>query len=122
MGKNDYMQTIIGLLVVIHLIGLAVLMGASLALLPAARKGRGFVPELMFHGIAIIFVSGIFLIVAALFQSEVENVAALIIKIVVVMVMVVMILTKRKNNDLTAAFFSAILALTALNVALSIMV
>ena len=108
------------LLLFLHFVGLAVLIGGFLAQLPAAREGgRSRPATAMLHGALTQLITGVALVgVNQALDEEVDN-AKISVKLVVLLVVLALILVGRRRPIGTPVFMS-IGALAVVNVGVAV--
>jgi hypothetical protein len=107
------------LLLFLHFVGLAVLIGGFLAQLPAARKGPAKPATAMLHGALTQLVTGVALVgVNQGLDKEVDN-AKIGVKLVVLLVLLALILVGRRRT-VTTPVFMTIGALAIVNVSIAV--
>jgi hypothetical protein len=113
------MDLVYHLLVVLHLIGWAIVLGGTLVNLRTPKIATG-----VLHGILTALVTGIALagIASAGLAGHEPNTTKIAIKLVVaVVVTVLVVLGVRKPSRVTTGYLGAIAGLTALNVAIAVL-
>ncbi|XVQ07124.1 hypothetical protein ACQP1W_31395 [Spirillospora sp. CA-255316] len=108
------------LLLFLHFVGLAVLIGGFLAQLPAAREGRTRPATAMLHGALTQLITGIALVGVAqgALDKEVDN-AKISVKLLVALIILVLILVGRRR-PLSTPVFMTIGALALVNVGVAV--
>ncbi|MBO0899758.1 hypothetical protein J1G42_07250 [Cellulomonas sp. zg-ZUI222] len=113
------MDTVYGILVVLHLLGWAMVFGGVLA----GMKGVTLNPG-AFHGVLTALVTGILLVGLAssgVAGHEPDN-AKIAVKLVVALAVTAMIVVGRRRPELvTRGYLGGIVGLTALNVAIAVL-
>lgn len=114
-------------LIVLHLVGLASLLGGFLTQMRAMRQATARVVPAMVHGAWTAFVTGLLLVglaewriaMGATFTIDHTKIA---IKTVVVLAILVLVMMQRKKDSVKAPVFGAIGALTLANVVVAVFV
>lgn len=114
-------------LIVLHLVGLASLLGGFLTQMRAMRQAAAKVVPAMVHGAWTAFVTGLLLVglaewriaMGATFTIDHTKIA---IKTVVVLAILVLVMMQRKKDSVKAPVFGAIGALTLANVVVAVFV
>lgn len=112
-------------LVVLHFIGLAALLGGFLVQIKALRAKTAEVIPAMVHGAWTALITGLLLVgvaqwalaAGASFQIDHTKIAA---KTIVALIVVILVMLQRKKKPATPAAFASIGALTTLNVVLAV--
>ncbi|NJQ08810.1 hypothetical protein [Streptomyces lonarensis] len=113
------MDVLTGIVLALHIIGIAALLGGFLAQIPALRTATGRVTPGMLHGALTMLVTGIALVgLNEAGDGEVNHVK-IAVKTVVLVAVLVIVVTRRKAETVASPLLGAIGALTALNVLLA---
>lgn len=111
------MSIVIGILIVIHLIGWAIVFGGALANMRTPQ-----VPKGMLHGILTALISGILLVGMHEMQGGGLNHIKIGIKLIVALAVTAMvILGSRDKEKVSAGYLGGIAGLVALNVAIAVL-
>ena len=108
------------LLLFFHFVGLAVLIGGFLALLPAAKEGRTAPSTGMLHGALTQLVTGLGLVgvAEAALDKDLDH-AKIGVKLLVALIILVLVLLGRKR-PLSTPLFMTVGALALLNVGVAV--
>lgn len=108
------------ILVILHFIGIASLLGSFLVQVKEIGQGRGKVLAGMFHGALTMLVTGLLLVVIAEFGDGQVNHMKIGIKLVVLIAVLVLVLVYRKKEHVPSWALWAIGGLTTLNIVLAV--
>lgn len=108
------------ILVILHFIGIASLLGSFLVQVKEIGQGRGKVLAGMFHGALTMLVTGLLLVVIAEFGDGQVNHLKIGIKLVVLIAVLVLVLVYRKKEHVPSWALWAIGGLTTLNIVLAV--
>jgi hypothetical protein len=117
------MQILATILVILHFIGLAFLLGSFLVQVKDIAKGKGRVLRGMIDGSLLQLITGLALTgiySAGLIEGEEVNNAKIAVKLVVLLVIVVLVFAYRKREIAPSWVLWAIGGLTTLNVVLAV--
>lgn len=112
------METLYDILLVLHLIGWAIVLGGALATLRTPAIPRG-----MLHGILTALVTGIAMVglaSAGMAGGEPDN-ARVAVKLVVALVVTALVVLGGRRERVTGGYLGAIAGLTAVNVAIAVL-
>lgn len=116
------MDILLGILVILHFIGLASLLGGFLVQIKAIAAGKGQVVAAMFHGALTQLVTGILLVgVLEMTDPADVNNAKIALKLVVLIVITVLVIRFRKKPVAPSWVLWAIGGLTVANVAVAVL-
>lgn len=113
------------LLLVLHLVGLASLLGGFLTQIRNMAQGMAKIIPAMVHGVWTAFVTGLLLVgvaegrIAMGASLEIDH-TKIAVKTVVVLIVLVLVMTQRKKQAVKTPVFGAIGALTLANVVLAV--
>ena len=113
------METLYDVLLVLHLIGWAIVLGGALTSLRTPRIAPG-----MLHGILTALVTGIAMVglaSAGLAADEPDNVKIGVKLVIAVAVTALVVLGSNRRERVTTGYLGAIAGLTALNVAIAVL-
>jgi hypothetical protein len=121
----EFLEISRNLLLVLHFVGLASLLGGFLTQIRTMAQGLARIIPAMVHGVWTAFVTGLLLVGVA--EARIASGADLSIdhtkiavKTVVVLVVLVLVMTQRKKESVKTPIFASIGALTLTNVVLAI--
>jgi uncharacterized membrane protein len=116
------MEILIGILVILHFIGLASLLGGFLVQVKDTIAGKGKVIAAMFHGALTQLVTGLLLVglVQMAEPGEIDN-AKIAVKLVVLIVITVLVIRYRKKPVAPSWVLWAIGGLTVANIAVAVL-
>lgn len=116
------MEILIGILVILHFIGLASLLGGFLVQVKDTIAGKGKVIAAMFHGALTQLVTGLLLVglVQMTEPGEINN-AKIAVKLVVLIVITVLVIRYRKKPVAPSWVLWAIGGLTVANIAVAVL-
>jgi hypothetical protein len=110
------MDIVTGILVVIHLIGWALVLGGL-----ATRMRKPEIPAGVWHGALTAVVTGLLLVgIAEMGDGDVNHVK-IAVKLVVALAVLVLVWRGRRQSSVTTGYLGAIAGLTALNVAIAVL-
>lgn len=115
------METLKGVLVVLHIIGFGVVMGGALAQLPNVKKGTAKVTGGLLHGSLLLLVTGLALVGMLYAVGGEPNNAKIGAKTLVLLLLIVLVLVNRKKERVSGGVLGAIAGLATLNVALAVL-
>lgn len=115
------MEIIKGILVVLHIVGFGAVFGSALAQLPAAKIGRARITSGLFHGLNLMFLTGVLLVLMKYALGEPVDNLKISLKMVVLIVMIALTLMNRKKESVTGGIIGAIAGLGVLNVVLAVL-
>ncbi|TQL03457.1 hypothetical protein FBY24_2555 [Cellulomonas sp. SLBN-39] len=113
------MEIVYGVLVVLHLIGWAMVLGGALAGLRTATLTPG-----AFHGVLTALVTGILLVGLAssgVAGHEPNNVKVAVKLVVALVVTGLVVVARRRPEVVTSGYLGGVAGLTALNVAIAVL-
>ena len=115
------MEFLRSLLLVLHFIGLAAVLGGVMAQISSLRAGKASITPAIMHGTWLQLITGLALVgvIEAGDLDEVNN-AKIGVKLVVLIVIAVLALINRKKPQVGAAPIVAIGALTLLNIIVAV--
>jgi hypothetical protein len=115
------MEILRNVLLVLHFVGLASLLGGVIAQVPALRAGTGIVNSAIFHGALTQLVTGILLVgvieMADLTELNNTKIGA---KLAVVIVIMVLAIINRKKQAVANWALLSIAGLTLLNICIAV--
>ena len=114
------METLEKVLVVLHFIGLASLLGGFLVQVSSSTK---VVNNAMFHGVLLQLATGVLLVgVLESMKEEGEtlNMAKITTKLVILLVITALVVLNRKKESVSTAVWAAIGGLTLVNIAIAV--
>lgn len=116
------MEILREILLILHFVGLASLLGGFLVQTKAIAAGKGKVVTAMFHGALTQLVTGILLVGVIEMASlgDIDN-AKIGVKLVVLIVITVLVIMYRKKPTAPSWALWAIGGLTALNIAIAVL-
>lgn len=116
------MDILIGILVILHFIGLASLLGGFLVQVKDIIAGKGTVIPAMFHGALTQLVTGLLLVglVQMAEPGEINN-AKIAVKLLVLIVITVLVIRYRKKPVAPSWVLWAIGGLTVANIAVAVL-
>ncbi len=116
------METVRNILLILHFIGLALLLGGFLVQTKAIAAGKGAVVPVMFDGAMTQLISGILLVgvIQMADLAEINNVK-IGIKLVVLIVITALVIKYRKKPAAPSWALWAIGALTVANIAIAVL-
>lgn len=115
------MEIVKQLLIVLHIVGFGVVLGATLFQLPAAKRGVGVITTGLIHGLNTMFITGLVVVGISYTMLEPVNKAKIIIKMVVLIAMILTTLVNRKKQSVPPAVFGTIAGLGIFNVLIAVM-
>ncbi len=115
------MEIVKQLLVVLHIVGFGVVLGATFSQLPAAKRGVGRITTGLIHGLTTMFITGLVIVGLKYALSEPVDNAKITIKMLVLVTMIITMLVNRKKQNVSPAVFGTIAGLAILNVAFAVM-
>ena len=115
------METLIGIFVILHFVGLASLLGGVLVQLKDVIAGKGRIVAAMFHGALTQLVTGIVLVGLVEANGEDVNYAKITTKLVVLIIITIMVMMYRKKMSVASWVIWAIGGLTLANVAIAVL-
>lgn len=115
----DFLYT---LLVILHFVGLASLLGGFLVQMKAVAKGKGVIHAAMIHGALTQLVTGLLMVGLAEMGDGGVNHMKIGIKLAILIVITVLVFVYRKKSSVPAWVLWAIGALTLANVVIAVVV
>lgn len=115
----DFLYT---LLVILHFVGLASLLGGFLVQMKAVAKGKGVIHAAMVHGALTQLVTGLLMVGLAEMGDGDVNHMKIGIKLAVLIVITVLVFVYRKKASVSAWVLWTIGALTLTNVVIAVVV
>lgn len=115
----DFLYT---LLVILHFVGLASLLGGFLVQMKAVAKGKGVIHAAMIHGALTQLVTGLLMVGLAEMGDGDVNHMKIGIKLAILIVITVLVFVYRKKSSVPAWVLWAIGALTLANVVIAVVV
>lgn len=115
------MEILIRIVVILHFIGLASLLGGVLVQVKDVIAGKGRIVAAMFHGALTQLVTGIVLVGLVEANGEDLNYAKITTKLVIVLIITVFVLMYRKKMSVASWVIWAIGALTVANIAIAVL-
>lgn len=109
------------LLVILHFIGLASLLGGVMVQLKAVAKGKGSINAAMLHGALTQLVTGLALVALAEMGDGGVNHMKIGIKLAVLVVIMVLVLVYRKKSPVASWVVWLIGALTVTNIVIAVL-
>ena len=115
------MEILRNILLVLHFVGLASLLGGVIAQVPAIRAGVGKINSAMFHGMLTQLVTGILLVgvIQMADLGEINN-AKIGVKLAVVIVIGVLVILNRRKEKVANWLLFTIAGLTLLNICIAV--
>ncbi|MDO5051334.1 MAG: hypothetical protein Q4E05_00385 [Pseudoclavibacter sp.] len=107
-------------LLVLHFIGIASLLGSFLVQIKDVRRGEGRVLAGMFHGALTMLVTGLALVAIAEMGAGPVNHAKIAVKLLVLVAILVLVLVYRKKERIPAWVLWAIGGLSIVNIVLAV--
>lgn len=115
------MDILLTILVILHFVGLASLLGGFLVQMKAIGKGEGQVLPAMVHGALTQLVTGILIVgVIEMVGEEELNMMKIAVKLSIAIVITILVFMFRKKSPAPAGSLWAIGGLTLLNVVLAV--
>lgn len=115
------MEIVKGILVVLHFVGFGVVLGGTLAQLPAVKLGKARILPGVMHGAWLLLATGL-LLVGTIYMSDGQpNNAKIGVKFLVLIGILVLILMNRKKESVSGGVIGAIAGLSVLNVCLAVL-
>ncbi|MBF0689483.1 MAG: hypothetical protein IR158_17170 [Cellulomonas sp.] len=108
------MDTVQGILLVLHLIGWAVVLGGALAGMKSTTLPSG-----TFHGILTALVTGI--VLTGLLGADANHVKIAVKLVIALVVTVLVVLGRRRPEKVTRGYLGAVSGLVVVNVALAVL-
>src|SRR5690606_38049153 len=115
-GNVSVMEIVHGVLLVLHLIGWAIVLGGVVA----SMRSRT-VPAGAWHGILTALVTGVLMVGVLEMGDDHVNSVKIGVKLLVAIVVAVLVWRGRKQEEVTNGYLGAIAGLVALNVALAVL-
>ena len=115
------METLIGITVILHFIGLAALLGGVLVQVKETIAGKGRIVTAMIHGALTQLVTGILLVGFVQMNGEEVNNTKIAFKLGIVIVITVLVFVYRKKQPLASWVIWAIGLLTIANIAIAVL-
>ncbi len=112
---------VIGILVILHFIGLASLLGGFLVQIKDTIAGKGRIVAAMVHGALVQIVTGILLVGFLQMGDESVNNTKIAVKLVVLIVITVLVFVYRKKAKVASWVIWAIGALTLANIVIAVL-
>lgn len=110
------------LLVILHFVGLASLLGGFLVQMKPIAKGKGVVNAAMVHGVLTQLVTGLLMVGLAEMGEGGVNHMKIGIKLAILVVITVLVFVYRKKTSVPAWVLWAIGALTLTNIVIAVVV
>ncbi|MGO2111343.1 MAG: hypothetical protein ACTH31_06995 [Pseudoclavibacter sp.] len=114
------MEILTIIFLILHIIGIASLLGSFIVQVKDITKGKGKVLAGMFHGALTMLVSGLVLVGAAEMGSGDVNHIKIGVKLLVLIAVLVLVLVYRKKESVPSWALWAIGGMTTLNVVLAV--
>ena len=115
------MEIIQGILVVLHLVGFGVVLGGTLAQLPAVKLGTARILPGVMHGAWLLLATGLLLVGMMYMMDREPNNTKIGVKLMVLIGIIVLILVNRKKESVSGGVLGAIAGLSVLNVCLAVL-
>lgn len=115
------MDIVKGILLVLHIIGFGVVMGGTLAQLPAVKQGTAKISNGILHGALTLLVTGLALVGMVYATGGEPNNAKIGAKTLVLVAIFVLVLVNKKKDRVSGGVLGAIAGLAAVNVALAVL-
>ncbi|WP_336658766.1 hypothetical protein [Leucobacter sp. USHLN153] len=115
------METVKGILVVLHLVGFGAVFGSTLAQLSAVKEARARITPGILHGAWLLLATGLLLVGMVYATGGQPNNAKIGVKLVVLIVLIVLVLIGRKKQQVTGGLLGGIAGLSVLNVILAVL-
>lgn len=113
------MVILINVILAVHIIGVAVLLGGVLAQLPALREGKARIAAAVMHGAWTMLATGILLVGLHYALGLGVNNAKITVKLLVLVAIIVIALVHRKRATVASWVLPTLAGLTILNVLLA---
>ncbi|WP_129841900.1 hypothetical protein [Streptomyces sp. RFCAC02] len=110
------MDVVINIVVALHIIGIAALLGGFLTQMKAMGDGRGRVVPAMLHGALTMLVTGIALVGLSEADDRSVNNLKIGIKLAVLVVILALVYVKRDDEKVSPGILGAIGGLTVVNI------
>ncbi len=116
------MDLVHNILLILHFVGLASLLGGFLVQIKPILAGKGTIVAAMFHGALTQLVTGLLLVGVIQLGSlgDVDN-AKIGVKLLILIVITVLVIVNRKKSSVSSLVLWAIGALTFANVAIAVL-
>ncbi len=121
----EFLELSRNLLLVLHFVGLASLLGGFLTQIRGMAQGVAKIIPAMVHGVWTAFVTGLLLVGVAEWRIamganlEIDH-TKIAVKTVVVLIVLVLVMTQRKKQSVKSPVFASIGALTLTNIVLAV--
>lgn len=121
----EFLELSRNLLLVLHFVGLASLLGGFLTQTRGMAQGVAKIIPAMVHGVWTAFVTGLLLVGVAEWRIamganlEIDH-TKIAVKTVVVLIVLVLVMTQRKKQSVKSPVFGSIGALTLTNIVLAV--
>lgn len=121
----EFLELSRNLLLVLHFVGLASLLGGFLTQIRGMAQGVAKIIPAMVHGVWTAFVTGLLLVGVAEWRIamganlEIDH-TKIAVKTVVVLIVLVLVMTQRKKQSVKSPVFGSIGALTLTNIVLAV--
>lgn len=112
---------VIGILVILHFVGLASLLGGVLVQIKDTIAGKGRIVAAMFHGALLQLITGLLLVGAIEMSGGSINNAKIAVKLAVLIIITVLVLVYRKKATVASLVVWAIGALTLANIVIAVL-
>ncbi|MEO7350062.1 MAG: hypothetical protein ABIW32_09440 [Terrimesophilobacter sp.] len=112
---------VFGIVLILHFIGLAALLGGVLVQVKDNIAGKGRIVTGMFHGALLQLVTGLLLVGFIEMSDGTVNYPKIITKLVVVIIITVLVLMYRKKATVASWVIWAIGALTVANIVIAVL-
>lgn len=115
------MEIVKGILVVLHIVGFGVVLGGTLAQLPAVKLGKARILPGVMHGAWLLLATGLLLIGTIYMMGGQPNNMKIGVKLIVLLGIIVTILMNRKKENVPTGVLGAIAGLSIVNVCLAVL-
>jgi uncharacterized membrane protein len=115
------MDILIGIILILHVVGLASLLGGVLVQIKDAIAGKGRIVAAMIHGTLTQLVTGVLLVGLIEMGDGHVNTTKIAVKLGIVVVITVLVFVFRKKNPVVSWVIWLVGALTLANIAIAVL-
>jgi hypothetical protein len=119
--ENDGMDILLGILLILHFVGLASLLGGVLVQIRDTIAGKGRIVAAMVHGALTQLVTGVLMVGILEMGGGEVNTAKIAVKLGVVLLITVLVFLFRKKNPVASWVVWVVGLLTLVNIAIAVL-
>lgn len=115
------MEIVNGILVLLHLVGFAMVLGGAVSQLPRAKEGAARIQPTMLWGVILLFITGLALVGMQYALGTSPDNAKIAVKFFVLLVLTGHVFSIRKKESISTGALWAIAGMALLNAALGVL-